>query len=339
MGSEANAPQSTLEIQESFLSEHGWQNAVRSELPGDFSARYYVRLNNSGRKALLMVMPSRSELMPFLSMQAALTNGGMRVPVIFASDEKNGLAIVEDLGGYDFTAKLCGGMPPEQLYPIAIDALSHLHQSPLPDNRNLTCFTPQLFLEQVGLFLENYADHVLRMPFSIAARTTFLTAWYPALEFACAIPSSLMLRDFHAANIMYLEHETGFKKAAAIDFQDGGIGPISYDIASLLEDARLDIPHGLRAQMLERYLAASSFKNTAAFMTSFHVLACQRHMRILAILAKRLSSGISAQTEEYFKRVWGQMLLHQSEPALVPVYKWLDEYVPAYARSNWKPSA
>ncbi|MBY0428539.1 MAG: phosphotransferase [Alphaproteobacteria bacterium] len=351
MGSEANAPQSTLETratlearatldaQEKFLSQYGWRNAVRSALPGDFSARYYVRLNNSGRKALLMVMPSRDELMPFLTMQAALAQGGMRVPEIIASDEANGLAIVEDLGEQDFTAMLRGGMPPEQLYPIAIDALSYLHQSPLPPSEQLTRFTPQLFLDQVGLFLDNYATHILKIPFSITARTTFVTAWYPALEFACAIPSSLMLRDFHAANIMYLEHETGFKKAAAIDFQDGGIGPISYDIASLLEDARLDIPHPLRAQMLERYLAASSFKNTAAFMTSFHILACQRHMRILAILAKRLAGGVSPQTEEYFKRVWSQIVLHQAEPTLAPVYQWLDEYVPEQARSNWKPPA
>ena len=338
MGRKANQLQSTLDAQEKFLSAHGWQNAVRSALPGDFSARYYVRLNNAGRKALLMVMPSCDELMPFLTMQAALAQGGIRVPAIVASDEANGLAIVEDLGEHDFTAMLRGGMPPQELYLIAIDALSYLHQSQIPSYENLPHFTSQLFLEQVGLFLENYAAHVIKTPFSIGARTAFLTAWYPALEFACAIPSSLMLRDFHAANIMYLEHETGFKKAAAIDFQDGGIGPISYDIASLLEDARLDVAPELRAQMLERYLASSSFKNVPAFLTSYHILACQRHMRILAILVKRMSSEPSPQMEEYFKRVWNLIMLHQAEPALAPVYQWLDEYVPTHIRGNWKPA-
>jgi hypothetical protein len=64
MGGTANQPQSTLDDQEHFLAAHGWQNAARSALPGDFSARYYVRLNNAGQKALLMVMPNAS--LPFM---------------------------------------------------------------------------------------------------------------------------------------------------------------------------------------------------------------------------------------------------------------------------------
>ena len=337
MGSTANQPPSTLEVHEQFLSAQGWQHAARSALPGDFSARYYVRLNNAGRKALLMVMPNASQLAPFLSMQAALAKGGMRVPTIIGVDATNGLALVEDLGERDFTAILQAGMPADQLYPIAVDALSQLHTAKIDHDENLPRFTPQLFLQQVGLFLEDYAGYVLKKPFSITARTTFLTAWLPALEFACTIPSSLMLRDFHAANIMYLEHEAGHKKAAAIDFQDGGIGPISYDIASLLEDARLDVPPALRTQMLERYLNASPYKNTSAFMTSYHILACQRHMRILAILAKRWAGGGFPVTGEYFKRVWNLIMLHQSEPALQPVYQWLDDYVPQSHRGEWQP--
>ncbi len=337
MGSTANQPQSTLDAQEQFLAAHGWQHAARHKLPGDFSARHYVRLNDAGRKALLMVMPQPLQLAAFLSMQTALANGGVRVPSVYAFDAGSGLALIEDLGEHDLAAMLRGPTLPEELYSIAVDVLSHLHRAPLPPHDHLTRFTPQLFLEQAGLFLENYAAYVLKTPFSISARTTFLSAWYPALEFACAIPSALMLRDFHAANIMYVETETGHKKAAAIDFQDGGVGPISYDIASLLEDARLDVSPALRAKMLERYLNASAFKNIPAFMASYHILACQRHMRILAILAKRWAGGGFPVTEEYFKRVWNLIMLHQSEPALKPVYEWLDAYVPQAMRGGWKP--
>lgn len=337
MGSTANAPHTTLDEQERFLAAHGWNNAVRSSLPGDFSARYYVRLADAGRKALLMVMPKASELTPFLSMQAALAAGGMRVPVVHASDSEHGLAIVEDLGECDFTAMLQKKMPPTELYSIAVDALSHLHAAPLPEHDHLPRFNVQLFLEQAGLFLENYQTYVIKTPFTPAARAAFITAWYPVLEYACAIPSSVMLRDYHAANIMYLEHETGHRKAAAIDFQDGGIGPISYDLASLLEDARLDVSPALRTQMLDRYLSASSFKNGPAFMTSYHILAVQRHLRILGILAKRWTAGGHPITEEYFKRVWALVALHQSEPALAPVYQWLDNYVPQSMRGGWRP--
>lgn len=337
MGSTANAPSTTLDQQERFLAAYGWQDAARSALPGDFSARYYVRLAGVGRKALLMVMPKASELTSFLSMQKVLAAGGLRVPVIYAADAALGLAIVEDLGECDFTAMLQKNTPPDELYSIAVDALSQLHTAPLPADIALPHFNVQLFLEQVGLFLDHYETYVIKTPFAPAARAAFITAWYPVLEYACAIPSSLMLRDYHAANIMYLEHETGHRKAAAIDFQDGGIGPISYDLASLLEDARLDVSPDIRTKMLARYLDASPFKNAPAFMTSYHILAVQRHMRVLGILAKRWATGGPANTGDYFKRVWNLLLQHQSEPALKPVYQWLENYVPQSMRGGWVP--
>ncbi len=335
MGSAANAPHDITDVQESFLVLHGWCHATRSVLPGDFSARVYVRLREANRNALLMVMPQPSELAAFLSMQEVLEASGLRVPAVYASDVGHGLALIEDFGDRDFTSML-RRQPPEQLYAIAVDALSYLHHAAVPSH--LPHFTSHLFLEQVTLFLENYAVYVMKAPFSAFATMAFENAWRPALERACAIPCSLMLRDYHAANIMYLEHETGYKKAAIIDFQDGGLGPLSYDLASLLEDARLEVSSSLRAQMIEHYLNASPYKDNAAFMTSYHILACQRHMRILGILVKRWRSGISPMTEDYFKRVWSLMMLHGSEPLLKPVYQWLDTYVPLSMRSEWKPS-
>jgi N-acetylmuramate 1-kinase len=333
----ANVSQSALDEQERFLSSHGWQTASRSELPGDFSARTYVRLNDAGRKALLMVVPRASELASFLSMQVALAQAGVRVPAVYASQGAHGLALIEDLGDVDFTAMV---QPhPEQLYTIAVDALAHLHRAPTQTCEHLPRFTPQVFLEQVGLFLESYAAYVMKMPFSLSAKTAFENAWRPALERACAVPSALMLRDYHAANIMFLKHETGHRKAAVIDFQDGGLGPISYDLASLLEDARLDVSPALRTRMMDHYLNASSVTDTTAFMASYHILACQRHMRILGILAKRWAMGGAPIIGEYFRRVWNLMMLHQSEPVLTPVYQWLDEHVPSQWRGRWSPSS
>lgn len=336
MGKETIAPQEINE-QELFLAAHGWEKTVRVALPGDFSARHYVRLSDASRKALLMVMPKPQELVPFLLMQDALRAGGMRVPAIYAVDKQHGFAIIEDLGENDFGAIIRKSAQLEHLYSVAVDALLHLHASPVPKAEYLTHFTPQLFLEQVRLFLDAYGAYVLKHSFSPQAIAAFENAWRGALEKACAIPNAVMLRDYHAANIMYLEYETGHKKAAAIDFQDGGIGPISYDIASLLEDARLDVSPVLRAHMLKTYLNASTFADKAAFMSSYHILACQRHMRILGILAKRWVSLDIPATGDFFKRTWGLLMLHHSEPALAPVYQWLDEYVPHSFREHWKP--
>lgn len=336
MGTTVTAPHDINE-QEFFLSMHGWEKTQRTALPGDFSARHYIRLSDASRKALLMVMPKPDELAPFLSMQSVLLAGGMRVPAIYAVDKHKGYAIIEDLGENDFGTIIRKSAQPEHLYSIAVNALQHLHASHMPPTDHLTQFTAELFLQQVRFFLDAYGSFVMKHAFSPQAVSVFQHAWEGALKKACDIPRSVMLRDYHAANIMYLEYEEGHKKAAAIDFQDGGIGPISYDIASLLEDARLDVSPILRAHMLKTYLDASTFKDTARFMTSYHILACQRHMRILGILVKRWVTQDIPVTEDFFKRTWGLLMLHTAEPALAPVYQWLDEYVPPNFREHWKP--
>ena len=337
MGKSVSAPQSTLNEQEAFLALHGWGDAARAALPGDFSARHYVRLQDKNRKALLMIMPKAQELAPFLAMQAALNAGNIRVPTIYAVDADVGFAIIEDLGDQDFNTLLRGHAQPEQLYAIAVEALQELHHAPVQSHAPLPHFTPQLFLQQAGYFLECYGAKVLKKPFTDDAIQAFNDAWSPALDQACSIEKSLMLRDFHAANIMYLEHETSHKKAAVIDFQDGGIGPITYDLASLLEDARLDVSLDIRARMIEKYLAGLPIADHAAFMTSYHILACQRHMRILGILVKRWVDLQLPVTQDYFVRVWRLLYSHRAEPALAPVYAWLDAHIPASCRDDWTP--
>jgi aminoglycoside/choline kinase family phosphotransferase len=272
-------------------------------------------------------------------MQAALDQSGIRVPAVYAHDDARGLALIEDLGDRDFGTLMRNGTLQDYLYSIALDALLTLHKAPPPKNLQLKQFTPQVFLEQVGLFFDGYSAAVLKRGFGANAKTEFENAWHPALEKACTVPNAIMLRDYHAANIMFLEHEVKHKKAAMIDFQDGGIGPITYDLASLLEDARLDILPALRAYMLEIYVGTSGISDPAAFTSSYHILACQRHMRILAILAKRWVSGGFPETEDYFKRVWGLLMLHKSEPLLKPVYDWLNAYVPRDYRQLWKPAS
>lgn len=324
------------DTKEQFLAHTGWQGAQRRALPGDFSARHYVRLEDNGRKALLMVMPQPAELAAFLNMQRQLDSAGLRVPAIYAAGAESGLSLIEDLGGDDFGSLLRAGGDAQTLYPIAVDALLHLHKAKV-SGKNLPHFTPELFMQQTCLFLDVYGKTVLRQPFSHDAEMEFRKAWLDALKLACAMPASLMLRDFHAANIMYLAHETGHRRAAVIDFQDGGVGPMAYDLASLLEDARLDIPSPLRAAMLEIYLEKNPVAQRDEFLRGYHILACQRHLRVLAILARRWAEKDAPNSEDYFKRVWRLLMLHASEPALGAVYAWLHRHIPDDAREMWSP--
>jgi N-acetylmuramate 1-kinase len=110
MGSASHANHIMNNAQDAFLNIHGWATAQRTALPGDFSARHYVRLKDEKRKALLMVMPKTHELHAFIAMQSALAASGVRVPELYASDAQQGFALIEDLGEDDFNSLLRKGV-------------------------------------------------------------------------------------------------------------------------------------------------------------------------------------------------------------------------------------
>lgn len=323
-----------------FLDSCGWNGAQQAFLPGDFSSRTYARLDRGAGdppRALVMFMPEQEHLAAFLRMQALLEAHGARVPVVYAVDISNGMALIEDLG----MADLANGITPENeeaLYARAVDYLLKIHKSAKAEllvNSQLPHFNAELFSQQAGLFLEIYGSRVLGREFSTEARDGFFAAWNDALAIACSVPNSLLLRDYHAANIM-LPGDGNAPQLAAIDFQDGGIGPISYDLVSLLEDARRDIDVAMRARLIGYYCANNPDVSPEAFRTSCAIMAAQRHIRVLAIVVRRWVDKNRDEVADYFRRSWGLLLAHQAEPALNPLFAWLDEHVPARYRAEWK---
>lgn len=341
MGASAQLPHSldqeaALQV---FLDHCGWGDADRHFLPGDFSARSYIRLNRGAgdpAQAMVMRMPKTEELSAFLNMQGHLEKSGVRVPAVYAVDLTHALALIEDLGETDLGGALQKGGDTENLYRGAIDILLGLHkkvQNPDASALNLPHFTPVLFLDQVSLFLDLYAEKIMGQVFSSTARAGFVAAWRPALEKACAVPQSLLLRDYHAANIMVPGVAAPL---AVIDFQDGGVGPVGYDLVSLLEDARRDIAPALRQRLIDYYCTHSASVQREGFLSSCAILAAQRHMRILAIVARRWVDQGRDEAGDFFKRTWRLLLGHRHEPALAPVFAWLDAHVPEACRESWK---
>ena len=111
------------------------------------------------------------------------------------------------------------------------------------------------------------------------------------------MPASLLLRDYHAANLMLLPDRDGIRRAGLLDFQDAYQGPVTYDLVSLLEDARRDVPEDLRRKMIARYLAQFPSLDRDAFETSLAILAALRHTRVLAIfekLSRERENGLQA---------------------------------------------
>jgi hypothetical protein len=177
-------------------------------------------------------------------------------------------------------------------------------------------------LEDLELFLEWHTPTIAK-----AGRAEFRAIWREVLPRAHQVPVSLLLRDYHAANLMLLPEREGIRQAGLLDFQDAYQGPVAYDLVSLLEDARRDVPEGLKEKMVRRYLAHFPTLDQNAFATSLAILAALRHTRVLAIF-ERLSRH---EGKHDYKRLHSprvERLLHEAlrHPMLAGVNRWMERY-------------
>jgi aminoglycoside/choline kinase family phosphotransferase len=155
----------------------------------------------------------------------------------------------------------------------------------------------------------------------------FRVVWRAILPLAHQVPASLLLRDYHAANLMLLSGRPGILQAGLLDFQDAYQGPVTYDLVSLLQDARRDVPGDLREKMVDRYLAQFPALDRTAFETSMAILAALRHTRVLAVF-ERLSRREGRLDYKTLHSPRVERLLHEalSHPVLAGVRQWMDHY-------------
>jgi hypothetical protein len=264
-------------------------------------------------------------LAPFVRIDTHLRQLGFSAPEILAQDEPNGLLLLEDFGDITFAQLLNAGTDPEKLFALATDVLIALHRQPQAAPRDLRVYSPGKMLEDIALFLDWRTPGI-----SGTGRAGFRKAWREVLPVAHAVPASLLLRDYHAANLMLLPDRDGIRQAGLLDFQDAYQGPVTYDLVSLLEDARRDVPEDLRKKMIARYLAQFPSLDRGAFETSLAILAALRHTRVLAIFEKLSREGKMDYKRLHSPRVERLLQTALRHPMLAGVKRWFDEY----ARQN-----
>ncbi|AWK87769.1 aminoglycoside phosphotransferase family protein [Azospirillum thermophilum] len=322
---------------QSFLDRNGLGFAKRVPLAGDASARRYERIvRPDGSTVILVDTPNPAEdLLPFVAIGAVLDRIGLSVPAILAANPESGLALQEDFGTETFSRLLAEGADPQPLYALATDAVIELHRrwpAGEAERLGLPVYDAALFIEQVMLFADVYLPVATGQPLSDRDRSDFETAWRAVVPGACAGPQSLLLRDYHVDNLMRLPRD-GVRAAGLIDFQSAGRGPVAYDLISLLEDARRDVPAALAEAMVARYLAAFPDLDAAAFRRSCAVLGAVRHTRILGIFVRLALSGRRGYLS-HLPRVWRLLEGQLAKPALGPVADWFARHLPPHARAD-----
>jgi N-acetylmuramate 1-kinase len=340
-----------------FLEEEGYGTAVRRRIAGDASSRSYERLTMNGATVILMNWPAQPDgppvkrglpysaiahlaenVKPFVAMALALRARGFSAPKIYAADYDTGLIVLEDLGD----ELVVEGDPPRPMierYAYAADLLVALHGLDLPGvlpaapkvDYALPSYDLDAFLIEAELILDWYLPH-RNAGASAEARAHFQTLWRDALRPVLEAPKSWVLRDFHSPNLLWLEGREGIAKVGLLDFQDAVLGPSAYDVASLLQDARVDVPEDVEIALFSRYVAARrdgdpSF-DANAFARLYATLAAQRATKILGIFARLDRRDHKPQYLRHMPRVWNYLRRALAHPALQALDAWYVRNVP-----------
>lgn len=312
-----------------FLAAHGWLGARRVALAGDASFRRYVRLLEPNRRAILMDAPApREDVRPFLGIAGHLAARGYSPPTVFAADLDSGLVLLEDLGDAKYSQLLDGGGDAVELYGAAVDLLLDLHGEAPPSE--VPSYDEGRLLDEVLLF----ADWTLPAAEAALAgsdRAAFVELWRAAFAFVRGGRDVLVLRDYHADNLIWLEGRAGHARIGLLDFQDALSGPAAYDLVSLLEDARRDVAPDLAEAMVRRYVAGAALDD-APFRTAYAVLGAQRNTKIIGIFTRLFARDGKARYLDFLPRVWRYLERDLEHPALADLRSWFCDHAPAHVR-------
>jgi len=341
-----------------FIAESGWSEALRARLPSDASTRSYERLALGDRHVVLMNSPRRPDgppvrngkpynaiahladnVMPFVAMANGLRQLGFSAPAVYHADLDQGLLIIEDLGD----ERVVSDDPPapiRECYETAVDALLALHRQRLPDvlpvaphvEHRIPYYDLDAFLIEAELLLDWFLPR-LDAAIPDSERDSFRALWRELLQPAIDLPPTWVLRDFHSPNLLWLPHRDAIVRLGLLDFQDAVMGPPAYDLASLLQDARVDVPEQTELALLGRYVRGrreiDPGFDPAQFIKLYVTMAAQRASKILGIFARLDMRDRKPQYLRHMPRVWGYLQRSLSHPALETLNAWYIAHVPA----------
>ncbi|HEV2188970.1 MAG TPA: phosphotransferase [Stellaceae bacterium] len=315
-----------------FLAGAGWSGGAPKPLAADASFRRYFRLAESDRRAVLMdAPPPHEDVRPYVHVAGLLRGYGLSAPEIYAEDREQGLLLIEDFGDDTYTRLLADGGDEAALYALAIDTLVAL-QNAVTAPPDLPPYDEAVLIGEAALLTDWYAPAVLGAPLPPGVRDEYVALWREVLPLAALPSPTLVLRDYHVDNLMLLPGRAGVRGCGLLDFQDALCGPASYDLVSLLEDARRDVPPVLREAMIARYLAARPELDVVAFRRSAAILAAQRNAKIIGIFTRLWRRDGKPQYLGHIPRVWRLLEGDLQEPALHGIARWFDRHLPPRLR-------
>jgi len=346
-----------------FLAKHGYARAHAVPLAQGASFRRYLRLNGGPRPAVLMDAPPPEDVATFLRIAAHLAGIGLSAPEIIAADEANGLVLEEDLGdallsalsttdlsaegGWQATecahsseARAAAQTPPAEgwgergdPWDAAIDTLIDLQRASPPAGLpawDATAMTQAA----LGTLLDWWWPAAFHSPAPANARRDFAVALEATLAPLANGPHCFVHRDYFAGNLIWLPERHGPRRTGILDFQTAALGNPAYDLVSLVQDARQDMPDELVDRAMRRYLAARPEIDPVAFEFAFAACAALRHLRVACQWVRLAQRDKRPEYLAHGPRTWKLLASALRHPAATPLATAMDRWIPLATRGN-----
>jgi hypothetical protein len=340
-----------------MIDRAGWGDAIRHHMLGDASTRAYERLvKPSGDTAILMISPPRADGPPvregkpystiarlaesveaFVAIDKGLRSLGLSAPEIYADDLATGLLLIEDLGS-DICIDAQG--PIVERYTAAAGMLARMHAQTLPgilpivDGRDhvIPEYDRDALAIETDLLLEWYAPHIADVVLTSQARSQFAGHWNALFDTVLEGPRTWILRDFHSPNLIWLPDRKDDARIGLIDFQDAVIGHPAYDLVSLAQDARVDVPPELELRLIAAYVKARQAQNPdfeiMPFLQAYAILGAQRATKIAGIFARLDRRDGKPAYLRHLPRIEDYLSRNLAHPALAELKGWYETYLP-----------
>ncbi len=311
-----------------FIKKCGIENFKIMPLKQDASKRQYYRIGTDEKNYILMTgEATQNRTETFIKLSKFFNEQGIRAPKVLAFNEDKSFVLLEDLGDETFTNLLNGGADEEPLYDAATDILVKTARV-----REKFEYIPVLGEEQIlsgfALFVDWYYPSVKGLALPAEKRIEFLEIVKKILPMGFAVPSALVLWDYHVDNLMKADDD-----CAVIDFQDACFAPLTYDIMSLIEDARRKIAEPVYEKMKKKFFESLGDVSREDFERSFAFFSIFRHLRVLGRFAELL---VRQNKDVYLKHIpnlWRMVNITLKNPELKDLKKWMDENLPPEFRN------
>lgn len=335
----------------SFLESRGYRGAQRRFLTGDSSLRAYERvLAVDGKDYVLMDSPARSNgppirdgkpysqlvhlaenVKPFIAVDKYLRSIGLSAPEIYEADIVQGILLIEDLGSEGVLD--ADGKPIAERYEEAVRCLADFHKRPVPerleiengDYHTVPSFERSTLKFECEVLLDWHVPWRRGEPASDAERTEYLGIWDHLIDELQTVEKQLVMRDYHSPNLLWLADRRGFDRIGMIDFQDAIVGPSSYDVVALSQDARATVPRALKDRLLDIYMqarAANGPFDRETFLKSYAIMSAQRACRLNGLWVRLMNRDHLPGYMRHMPRTLWHLGMAFEHPVTAPLRDW-----------------